>query len=57
MVVLGVVDFNHIHEALEESARLIGVISAIHPGVIADSYAPRELQFLNFRMYCWVLHA
>lgn len=57
MVVLRMVDFNHVHEALEEASCFIGVICAVHPGIIADGYPWRELESLDFSVYCWMAHA
>lgn len=57
MVVLRMFDFNHIHEALEEASCFIGVICAVHPGVIADGYPWRELESLDFSLYCGMAHA
>lgn len=47
MIVFGVIHGNHVHEALEKPALLIGVIRAVHPRVIADGHARRELQLLD----------
>jgi hypothetical protein len=57
MVVLRMFDFNHIHEALEEASCFIGVICAVHPGIIADGNPWRELESLDFSLYCWMMHA
>lgn len=57
MVVLRVVYLYNIHEALEESPFLVGVVSSVHPWVIADCHARGQLELLNFCEYCWVLHA
>ena len=57
MVVLGMIDLDDIHEALEKSPFLVEVVSSVHPWVIADCHARGQLELFNFCQDSWVLHA